>query len=105
MSNFASFVGVTGREMAELSRSPGWQACIARSASRVAVQPVQVATPRTLAAYRGPGPGFHRDDSWMVLLDGTVENLRELAASPAADPHRSGDERRGRHRATVRAAR
>jgi len=90
MSNFASFVGVTGRDVAGLSRSPGWQACVARSASRVAVQPVQVATPRALAAYRGPGPGIHHDDSWMVLLDGTVENLRELAASPAADTHGTG---------------
>lgn len=90
MPNFASFVGVTGPGLATLAGSPGWQACVARTASRVPTPSLQVEGPRTIAAYRGHGPGFHRDDSWLVLLDGTIENLGELAATVPLDAEPSG---------------
>ncbi len=90
MPNFASFVGVAGPGLAALSGSPGWQACVTRTASRVTARALQVEAARTIAAYRGHEPGFHRDDSWLVLVDGTIENLGELAARLPSDPHRSG---------------
>ena len=89
LANFASFVGVAGVELAALEASPRWQECIARTASRVAGPPARAATARTIAAYRGHERGFHLDDAWMVLLDGTVENLRELAVPPSTGPNRT----------------
>lgn len=83
MSNFASFVGVAGQDVASLTGSPRWGTCVSWSGSRVADPPALSSTPRTIAAYRGQAAGFHRDNDWMVLLDGTVDNLRELAGAAA----------------------
>jgi asparagine synthase (glutamine-hydrolysing) len=89
MANFASFVGVAGVELAALEASSRWQACISRSVSRVAGQPARVAAAKTIAAYRGHERGFHVDDAWMVLLDGTIENLSELSARSSEEIRRS----------------
>ncbi len=89
MTDFASFVGVAGAKVATLAGSPRWQTCVTRAGSRVAAAPVQVATARTIAAYRGDARGFHRDDEWLVFLDGTIENLKELIPAASADPYRS----------------
>src|SRR5688572_7148287 len=89
MANFASFVGVAGVKLAALEASSRWQACISRSVSRVAGQPARVAAAKTIAAYRGHERGFHVDDAWMVLLDGTIENLPELSARSSEEIRRS----------------
>ena len=85
MMDFASFVGVAGTKVATLAHSPRWQACVSRAGSRVGAAPLAVAATQAIAAYRGDARGFHRDDNWVVFLDGTVENLEELAAAAGTD--------------------
>lgn len=90
MSNFASFVGVAGPDVVSLAGSPRWETCVSWSGSRVAEPPAHSSTPRSVVAYRGRAAGFHRDNDWMVLLDGAIENLRELVGAAAGGTTQPG---------------
>jgi asparagine synthase (glutamine-hydrolysing) len=89
--DFASFVGVSGPDPAPLAATARWAAAIARAASRVALPPARVEGSRVLAACRGHSQGLYRDGDWMILLDGTVDNLHEVATDAGMAQPDSGE--------------
>lgn len=83
-SGHAAIVGMVVPASAEIASSRRWRQTVARSASRT-TEPVRfAANPALLAAYRGGPRGFHEDASCTVMLDGTIDNLDELASSTIA---------------------
>src|SRR5262245_9503245 len=80
----ASFVGVTGTECSAIVASDRWRMSVAHSGSRVPDAARQSARPTVLIAYRGDECKFFEDDRYTVMLDGSIDNLREVASSATA---------------------
>lgn len=76
----ASIIGLVDAEAATVESSERWAQSVSRSDSRTSAPVTQSASPTLLVAYRGNRQGYFQDASYIVMLDGQVENLHELAA-------------------------
>jgi asparagine synthase (glutamine-hydrolysing) len=79
----ASVVGMVDPESVVIEARDAWRQCVARSASRTHAPLTLASSPPLLVAYRGNPGSFYQDDSYAVMLDGGIDNLRELFVSAA----------------------
>ena len=61
--------------------SEGWRHAVRRLISRTRAPDRRVSCSPFVVAYRGDAQGFFADDSYIVLVDGQIDNLVELAAA------------------------
>ena len=80
-SRHSSIVGIASTDCEALAASSQWRECLLRASSRTPLAARQTVHATYLFAYRGDDRGFFEDDRQTVMLDGNIENLREVAAA------------------------
>lgn len=80
----SAIVGITDRESTAIGDSQSWSRSVSHSGSRTSANVRQSSRPPLLVAYRGGNQGFFQDDSYTIMVDGCIDNLRDSVDSTHA---------------------
>ena len=83
-SGHASFIGLVDTQSEMIGSSEQWKQSLVRSESRKHAALRQFFRRPVLVAYRGDDRGYFQDGLHTVMLDGQIENLRDLATQSIA---------------------